>query len=226
MTASSVRDTFPASNVTDENPRRFWVAAANRRGETVTIDLLRDYAVRALQVNYVDYKSNIFASDSTVYTQFRVLHSRDGRTWSVLADLSRERRDRPNAYIELPSPVRTRYVRYEHGYTAGPNLAIGDIRIFGNGDGGRPATPTALAARRDTDQRNAFITWSPVPGAVGYNVLWGIRPDKLYQTYQVFADRGTTLELRALTVGQEYYVAIESFDENGVSTVSAPVHVP
>jgi xylan 1,4-beta-xylosidase len=225
-TASSVRDTFPAANVTDENPRSFWVARANRRGETVTIDLQREYTVRALQVNYVDYQSNIFESDSTVYTQFRVVHSRDGTTWAVLADLSTERRDRPNAYIELPAPVRTRYVRYEHGYTAGPNLAIGDIRVFGNGDGGPPATPTGLAVRRDTDARNAFVTWSPVRGAVGYNVLWGMRPDKLYQTYQVFADRGTTLELRALTVGQEYYVAVEAFDENGVSRPSRPVHVP
>jgi xylan 1,4-beta-xylosidase len=224
--ASSVRDTFPATNVTDENPRSFWVAGANRRGERVTIDLQREYTVRALQVNYVDYQSTIFESDSTVYTQFRVLHSRDGTTWAVLADLSNEKRDRPNAYVELPAPVRTRYVRYEHGYTAVPNLAIGDVRIFGNGDGGPPATPTGLSARRDTDQRNAFVTWSPLRGAVGYNVLWGIRPDKLYQTYQVFADRGTTLELRALTVGQEYYVAIEAFDENGVSRVSVPVRVP
>jgi hypothetical protein len=223
--ASSVRDTFPATKVTDENPRSFWVAGANRRGETVTIDLQREYTVRALQVNYVDYQSNIFASDSTVYTQFRVLHSRDGTTWSVLADLGNEKRDRPNAYIELPAPVRTRYVRYEHGYTAGPNLAIGDMRIFGNGDGRAPATPANLAVRRDTDQRNAFVSWSPVAGAVGYNVLWGIRPDKLYQTYQLFADRGTSLELRALTVGQEYYVAIEAFDENGVSRPSAPVQV-
>jgi xylan 1,4-beta-xylosidase len=47
----------------------------------------------------------------------------------------------------------------------------------------------------------------------------------LHQTYQVFADRGTTLELRALTIGQEYYVAIEAFDENGVSRASAPVRV-
>ncbi len=68
--------------------------------------------------------------------------------------------------------------------------------------------------------------WSPVRGAVGYNVLWGIRPDKLYQTYQVFADRGTALELRALTVGQEYYVAVEAFDENGVSRASAPMRIP
>jgi xylan 1,4-beta-xylosidase len=164
--------------------------------------------------------------DATVYTQFRVLHSRDGKRWAVLADLSHEQRDRPNAYVELPAPVRTRYVRYEHGHTAGPNLAIGDIRIFGNGDGRPPATPTGLSVRRDADERNAFVTWSPVPGAVGYNVRWGIKPDKLYLTYQVFADRGMTLELRALNVGQEYYVAVEAFDENGVSGVSKPAHVP
>ncbi len=226
-TASSARDTFPASKVTDENPRSFWVAAANRRGETVTIDLQRVYTVRALQVNYVDYKSSIFASDSTVYTHFRVLHSLDGTNWSLLVDLSRApRRDRPNAYVELAAAVRTRYIRYVHGYTAGPNLAIGDIRIFGTGDGSPPSTPANFAARRDRDPRNAFVSWMAVPGVVGYNVRWGIKPNKLYQTYQVFADRGTTLEVRALTVGQEYYFAIEAFDENGVSSVSAPVRVP
>jgi len=47
----------------------------------------------------------------------------------------------------------------------------------------------------------------------------------LYQTYQRFADQGTTLELRALTVGQPYWVAIESFDENGVSTLSPAVQI-
>jgi hypothetical protein len=50
-------------------------------------------------------------------------------------------------------------------------------------------------------------------------------PSKLYQTYQRFADQGTTLELRALTTGQTYWVAIESFDENGVSWLSAPVPI-
>jgi len=65
-----------------------------------------------------------------------------------------------------------------------------------------------------------------VRGAVGYNVLWGIAPNKLYQTYQVFADQGNALELRALTVGQGYYVAIEAFDANGVSKASDPVRLP
>jgi hypothetical protein len=140
-----------------------------------------------------------------------------------MVDLSAEKRDRPNAYIELPRAIRTRYIRYEHLYNASPNLAISDVRVFGNGSGRPPATPRGLAARRDADARNAFLTWRPVPGVVGYNILWGIHPKKLYQTYQVFADHGAALEIRALTVGQEYYFAIEAFDENGVSRPSEPV---
>ncbi len=224
-TASSARDTFPASNVTDENRSTFWVAGSARPGEWLAVDLGGEREVRGVQVNFVDHQSGIFASDSTVYTQFRLHYSRDGERWELLADLSHERRDRPNAYIELPRPVRTRYVRYEHGHVASPNLAIGDLRIFGTAGGRLPRTPAGLAMRRDTDPRNAFVTWRAVRGAVGYNVLWGIRPDKLYQTYQVFADRGETLELRALTVGQDYWFAIEAFDESGVSRPSAPIHL-
>ena len=33
------------------------------------------------------------------------------------------------------------------------------------------------------------------------------------------------LSLRARTVGQAYWVAIESFDENGVSTLGAAVQI-
>lgn len=223
--SSSARDTFPASNVTDEDPRTFWVARSSGAGAWLTIDLGHERDVKALQVNFVDYASDIFDSDSTVYTQFLVHHSRDGESWSPIADLTDEKRDRPNAYIELPRPVRTRYVRYEHVYVASPNLAISDIRVFGNGSGSPPATPAGLAVRRDVDPRNAFISWRRVPGVVGYNILWGIHPDKLYQTWQVFADKGETLELRALTAGQDYYFAIEAFDEIGVSNVSPPVHM-
>jgi hypothetical protein len=224
VTASSL-DTFPASNATDENPRTFWVAQQNRPGESLTLDLGREYDLRAIQVNYADYKSGLYGTDPTVVTRFRLETSVDGQQWRSVADLSRETRDRPNAYIELPSTVRARYVRYEHIHVGGANLAISDIRVFGNGAGSRPKTPAGLTARRQADQRDAVITWRPVAGVVGYNVRWGIAPSKLYQTYQRFADQGTTLELRALTVGQAYWVAIESFDENGVSSLSAPVPI-
>lgn len=225
VSVSSSHADYPAPNLTDENPRTFWVAASNQPGQTATIDLGRDYDVKALQVNFTDYKSGIFTNDETVYTQFRIHASRDGEAWETVADLTGEKRDRPNAYIELPKPVRARYIRYEHVYVAAQNLAISDIRVFGNGGGKAPRTPARLTARRDSDPRNAFIEWQKVPGAVGYNILWGIAPHKLYQTYQVWAEKGEKLEIRAMTVGQDYWVAIESFDENGVSKPSAPVAV-
>jgi xylan 1,4-beta-xylosidase len=220
VTASSQLDTFPASKVTDENPRTFWVARENRPGEWLTVDLGRPMEIRTVQVNYADYKSGLFGTDSTVVTRFRLRTSLDGQSWRTVADLSRETRDRPNAYVELASPTRARYVRYEHVHVGAAHLAISDIRVFGNGGGAKPSTPASLVERRDRDERNAFILWNPVPGAVGYNVRWGIAPTKLYQTYQLFADQPTQLQLRALNVGQAYWFAIESFNENGVSTLS------
>jgi xylan 1,4-beta-xylosidase len=224
-TASSASDSFPASHITDENPRTFWVARENRPGEWLTIDLGRAYELRAIQVNYADYKSGLYDTDSAYVTRFRLRVSDDGRRWRTVADLSRETRDRPNAYVELASPVRARYVRYEHLHVDAANLAISDIRVFGLGGGARPATPAGFTAHRGRDERNATMAWEAVPGAVGYNVRWGIAPSKLYQTYQRFADEGTTLELRALDVGQAYWAAIESFDENGVSTLGTPVPI-
>jgi hypothetical protein len=108
---------------------------------------------------------------------------------------------------------------------AAPNLAVSDFRVFGLGSGKIPKTPAQLVVKRDQDERNAFITWAKVPGVVGYNILWGIAPNKLYQTYQIWHNEPNALELRALTVGQPYYFAIEAFNENGVSVASAPVMI-
>lgn len=224
--ASSVRDTFRTANVVDENPRTFWVADENKPGESLTIDLLRVFDVKAVQVNFTDYKSNIFdSSDSSVYTQFKLFGSADGNQWEQIADLTSEKRDRPNAYIEMDRAVKARYIKYEHVYVASQNLAISDIRVFGNGSGKLPMTPSKFTVVRDKDSRNAFIKWNAVKNAVGYNILWGIAKDKLYETYQVFADAGSSLELRALTIGQDYYFTIEAFDENGVSAQSEVQHI-
>jgi hypothetical protein len=224
--ASSALEGFSAATVTDENPRTFWVAAAATRDQWLTVDLGREAEVRAVQVDYADYKSGVFASDAKVFTQFRIALSRDGVKWRVVADLTGEKRDRPNAYVELARPVQARFVRYEHVYVGSPHLAISDLRVFGHGGGPPPPVPRHLAVRRDADARNAFVTWEAVPGAVGYNVRWGISGDKLYQTYQRFADQGAELELRALTVGQSYAFAIEAFDENGVSPLSPTAPCP
>lgn len=223
-TASSTLDKFTPDNLTDENPRTFWIAENNNPGEWVVIDLKKIKSIRALQINFTDYKNNIYKSDSSVYTQFKIYSSTDNNNWKQIADLSSEKRDRPNAYIELPAEVKAQYIKYEHVYVASKYLAISDIRIFGNDDRPLPESPKTFSVKRDDDRRNAFIAWSEVKDAVGYNILWGIKPDKLYQTYQVFADKETKLELRALTVNQDYYFAIEAFNEFGVSQLSEIIY--
>lgn len=226
VVASGTVAGHPASDATDENPRSFWLSPTKAAGATLTVDLGAVKTVRAVQVNFADYQAGRFGDAPDIYTEFRLEHSRDGRHWHPLARTEAPRRDRPNAYFALPAAVRTRYVRYVHGHIGGAHLAISDLRVFGHADGPAPAAPVLVEARRAADSRDATIRWRRVPGAVGYNVRWGIRPDRLYLTYQLFADRvaggeAATLSLRALTSGQPYYVAVEAFDENGVSPLSA-----
>ena len=223
--ASSTMGEFAADRVTDENPQTFWVAGKNQSGETLTVDLGKLDTVRAVQVNFADYKSGRFADAPDIYTEFELQSSADGQTWSKIAKTELPQRDRPNAYFELDRPVRARFIRYVHEHVGAANLAISDIRIFGNADGSAPATPARVFGSRHPDQRDATIRWAKVPGAIGYNIRFGIRPDRLTLTHQLWADElgnGATLtkELRSLNAGVPYWVAIEAFNESGVSKLS------
>jgi hypothetical protein len=228
-TASSTPGFSPAQ-VTDEDPRTFWVAAANRPGETLTIDLGAAKTLNAVQVNFADFQSGRFGDAANVYTEFALEASVDGRSWQPLARTEPLRRDRPNAYFELPRPVRARFVRYVHGHIGAANLAISDIRVFGSADGPKPSAPAVLTAARHADQRDATVRWRSVPGAVGYNLRFGIRPDRLTLTHQLWADelaRGPELtkELRSLNKGVRYWIAVEAFNESGVSKLSRVVPI-
>jgi xylan 1,4-beta-xylosidase len=231
---NGLRYDFKASNATDENPRTFWVAGNNRAGEALVIDLEQLCDIRAFQINYSDFM--VKSSDlleprkpdaeyvARVYTHYKMHVSVDGREWVEIGNNTHEKTNRSNPYVELKTPVKARYVKFENIHVPAENLAVGDIRIFGNGQGEAPVTPSGFRVGRDPDDsRNALVEWKPVGGAVGYNILWGIRPDKLYQTYQVWADVPAELELRALGLRQDYYFAIEAFNENGVSKPSRVV---
>src|SRR5258708_4806994 len=233
VVASSTRPGFGTAAVTDENPRTFWVAGLNRSGETLTLDLGAPKTVRAVQVNFADYLSGRFADAPDIFTEFTLEASLDGQHWQNIAKTEPPRRDRPNAYFELDQPTRARFIRYVHGHIGAANLAISDVRVFGKGDGPVPAVPTDLVASRQSDQRDAAIRWAAVPGAIGYNVRFGIRPDRLTLTHQLWADelgnsRMLTKDLRSLNVGVPYYVALEAFNEAGASTLSriVPIRYP
>jgi len=228
LTASSTLGEYAASRAADENPRSFWVAGSKKTGETLTMDLGAAKTVRAVQVNFADYKAGRFADAPDIYTEFHIEGSADGKSWSKIAETEGPRRDRPNAYLELRTPAKVRYVRYVHGHIGGAHLAINDLRVFGNADGAAPAMPGGVSAVRDKDPRNARVSWRKVPGAMGYNVMWGVRPDRLTLTYQVFADElgvDARLDIRALNLGVGYYTAVEAFNETGVSKRSKPVRI-
>jgi hypothetical protein len=224
-TASSILGEFSAAHVTDEDPRTFWVAASNEVGQTLTVDLGARKTLRAVQVNFADYLSGRYRDAPDIYTEFRLESSLDGKRWQPLATTGSERRDRPNAYFQLPTAVPARYVRYVHGHVGAAHLAISDLRVFGDAGGSAPDAPANTKAAR-TELRMMTVSWQRVARAVGYNVRWGLAPDRLNLCYQVFADRGTSLDVRALNAGVDYFVAVEAFDENGVSALGKIVSVP
>ena len=225
--ASSTKDTLTAKNANDENPRSFWVANQNKKGESLTMDLGKESEINAVQINLTDYKSDVFNSfDTTVYTQYKILVSKDNKNWEAVVDLSNEKKDRPCGYFELKKGVRARYIRYEHIYQKARNLAISDFRVFGKSNDKMPSKVTGLKVVRQKDSRNCDISWNKQGNTTGYNIRWGIAKDKLYQTYQFWNDTKPDLfELRALNKGVKYAFAIEAFNEAGVSELSEVIEI-
>lgn len=69
--------------------------------------------------------------------------------------------------------------------------------------------------KRQQDRRNADLSWSPVEGATGYVIYWGVDKDKLNLSALMYGEPG--YELRALNTDNAYYFQVEAFDENGIS---------
>ncbi len=220
---SSTLDTFLKSNIVDENAKTFWVAKNNDDKQWIQIDLVKPGKVFAIQVNYHDHQSNLYGRIPGLHHRYLIEGSMDGQNWKVLVDRKNNYKDVPNDYIELGSPQTVRYVRYKNIHVPTPHLSISDLRVFGLGEGKAPAIVKNFSVKRFKDRRDAMITWDKQPGAQGYNVLWGIAPDKLYSSWMVYEKN--SLLLKSLTVDQQYYFSIEAFNENGISEKTKVVKV-
>jgi len=223
VTASSQVGEHAPTGLTDERTKSFWLAEANDGNQWVTIDLEQPGKVCAVQVNFHDYKSNMFGRYKGLCHRYQIEGSADGKEWHVIIDKSRSFKDTPNDYTELEIPETLRYVRYKNVKVPTPSLAISEIRVFGVGTGKAPQKVKELKFERQQDRRDIAISWSPVKGAQGYNVIWGIAPDKLYSSWMVYDNN--ELFMKSLTVGQDYYFCIEVFNENGVSERTPVQHV-
>ena len=175
----------------------------------------KESEIKAVQINYSDYKSNIYGKRDTIYIQYILEFSTDGIEWNTLVDKSKNKKDVPDDYVELSSPQKARFIRFKNIHVPTPYLAISGLRIFGNGFGAKPQTPGNFLIDRKRDRRTAELKWDPVINAQGYMIYFGIAPDKLYNSAMVYSN--SSYRLNSLNIKPDYYFAVEAFNENGIS---------
>lgn len=222
VVASSSDSIYRPEQAVDESMRTYWAAASGKPGEWLQIDLGGPKEVRAIQLNAYEHKAVQHNKAMDLYHQYRIYHSTDGASWELVADKSDNDKDVPHDYIELREPLYTRYLKVVNEHVPSGHFALSGFRIFGKGDGEAPAAVRKLTVDRSSaDPRNAFLSWTPAANAYGYNLYYGIAPDKLYNCITVLGEH--TYDFRGLDTGTTYYFAIEALGENGRSPLSHPL---
>lgn len=203
--------------LTDENPKSFWVADSNDNLQWVRIEMRNPGKIYAFQLNFHDHESGIYTRVDGLRHRFVLEISEDGVDWKTAIDRSKSYKDTPNAYIVLNQPETGKFIRYKNLEVPGKHLALSEIRVFGLGLGKKPEKVKDFVVNREQDRRDASFSWKPVKDAQGYNIRWGIAPDKLYQSWLVYDTNEHFM--RCLDRNTTYYFTIEAFNENGISEI-------
>ncbi len=221
VTVSSALADHPAENAVDESIRTWWTAADDDPASWLQVDLETPATVNAVQINFAeDQCEQDCRKGAPLHHQYLLEASLDGAEWGTLIDKRQNAEDVPHEYIELDSTSQARYLRLTITHMpAQGKPAVRGLRIFGRAEGAAPAVPVNLAVDRDTDDPcRVDLRWSPVPEADGYNVRWGIAPDKLYSDWLVLD--GNELTMRCLHAEQDYWFRVEAFNAAGISAAS------
>jgi xylan 1,4-beta-xylosidase len=222
VTVSSTFRNYSANFAVDENIKTYWCAATSGENEWLQSDLGALSTVKAIQINYADQDAEFLGKSAGVYHQYKILSSADGKKWNLLVDKSRNTTDVPHDYIELDKPVNTRYLKLVNLHMPTGKFAVSGFRVFGTGTGEKPETiKEFIVLRTQRDKRSAWLRWSPVDNAYGYNIYMGTEPDKLYNCIMVYS--ANEYWLKTMDNERTYYFTIEALNENGVSPMSPVV---
>ncbi|EOS38356.1 hypothetical protein C808_02557 [Lachnospiraceae bacterium M18-1] len=217
----------------DENVQTWWRAAHADSSEWIEVDLKEICDVHAIQINFADDKIEIpvpgeirgisqmrYIEEQDYFTRWVLEGSLDGKQYFIIEDKSDAQTDLSHDLVVREDGVKVRYLRLtviEIPYHQ--NVCISGLRVFGIGNGQKPVAPEFTADRiNDLDMEVKLED----TGAVGYNILWGHTPDKLYHSYMVFS---TKKRVGALVKGQQYYVRVDAFNENGITEGTKIVRV-
>lgn len=216
VAVSSTYGSHQANFAVDESMKTHWSAATANPGEWIQTDLGSVSTVRAVQINYADQDAEFLGKQTGIYHQYRLFYSLDGKKWELLWDKRKNKTDVPHDYLELPQPVRARFIKLENVHMPTGKFAISGLRVFGHGDGARPGkVEDFMVLRTEKDKRSAWIRWKPVEDAFAYNIYYGTAPDKLYNCIMVHD--ANEYWFKGMDKLKTYYFSIESINENGVS---------
>ena len=226
-TASSFVPGHEPSMAVEENVQTWWRAAGNSRNEWLCVDLGKRFKVHAVQINFADDRIDTpcpgeirpgsqarYIDEAERITQWKLEGSLDGEKWFVIEDKSDSETDLSHDLIIREEGIDVRYIRLSDmavPFEQAP--CVSGLRVFGLGDGEKPAEPVFSAAR--TGDLDMTIQIREQKDALGYNILFGSSPEKLYHSYLIF--KAGSQRVGALIKGREYYVRVDAFNENGIT---------
>ena len=225
--ASSAADGHPPELATEENVRTWWRAGSASRAEWLCVDLGGVFDVHAVQVNFADDALDVpcpgeirpgsqarYIEEADLVTQWRLEGSLDGENWFMIEDKSAAKTDLSHDLIVREEGFAARYLRLrDMALPYGQAPCVSGLRVFGLGDGEKPAVPQFHAARlNDLDMT---VDVAAQPDAIGWNILFGSSPETLYHSAMVFTPGAH--RVGALIRGRAYCVRVDAFNENGIT---------
>ena len=225
--ASSSAPGHEPSLATEENVQNWWRAGTNGRDEWLCVDLGKVFDVHAVQINFADDRIDIpcpgeirsgsqarYIEEKDSFTQWKLEGSHDGENWFVIEDKSEAATDLSHDLIIREAGIAVRYLRLGGmSVPYGQNPCVSGLRVFGMGSGAKPAA-ARFAARRigDLDMRVDIVQQEDT---LGYSILFGSSPEKLYHSCMVFASGEH--RVGALIRDRKYFVRVDAFNENGIT---------
>ncbi len=232
-----------ASHAVDENVQTWWKADREDKAPWLLVHLGQCRRVHAVQINFADDAETVgelpegagltgepgrgrYIEERSFATRWFLEISTDGEHWFKMEDWRDTDTDLPHNLLVWEDGLPAAYIRLTVIDTPYHRPAcISGLRVFGRGCGSAPAPVTEAKAIR-SDGMSMNVTWKEVSSyneiaswnkaAMGYEVLWGHTPEKLYHSYRVF-DKNQ-VEIRALMSNvEQYYVRIDAFNENGIA---------
>ena len=225
--ASSSLPGHEPEKATEENVQTWWRAATNESGEWLCVDLGKAFDVHAVQINFADDKIDIpcpgeirpgsqarYIEEAEHVTRWKLEGSLDGGDWFVIEDKSDAQTDLSHDLVVREEGFAVRYLRLsDMAVPYGQNPCVSGLRVFGLGRGERAAAARFTAKR--SGELDMLVSIEAQENTLGYNILFGSAPDKLYHSAMVFTPGEH--RIGALIRGRSYFVRVDAFNENGIT---------